>query len=123
MAASTGPDLHSDPSLEALERGDHGNSALYLRHRHLEQAAEPIHVAFPCGARPVTATVLEIAVAAGISLFLGIVLAATYAAAAMSRCQERMQEKVREAQAETARVREDFARRMTVQDSWPAERA
>jgi hypothetical protein len=50
--------------------------------------------------------VLEMAAASGIGLFLGIVLMATYAAAAISHCQQHMQRKVREAQAEAASARE-----------------
>jgi hypothetical protein len=65
---------------------------------------------------------LEMAAAAGIGLFLGAVLTATYAAAAISRAQERMQRKVLYWQAETARAHgtaERLARQLAARDIWP----
>jgi hypothetical protein len=65
---------------------------------------------------------LEMAAAAGIGMFLGFVLTATYAAAAISRSQERMQRKVRYWQAEAARAREmadRLARQLMAGDRWP----
>jgi hypothetical protein len=54
-------------------------------------------------------------------LFLGCVLAATYAAAAMSGSQERMQRKVRYWQSETARAHQEvkrLARELAARGIW-----
>jgi hypothetical protein len=65
---------------------------------------------------------LEMAAAAVIGIFLGCVLTASYAAAAISRSQERMEQKVRYWQAETIRA-DDIADRLAPQlaarDVWP----
>jgi hypothetical protein len=64
---------------------------------------------------------LPLAAALFTGLFVGCVLMAFYADAAISRAQERMQRKVRYWQAETARARRDaerLARRLATRETW-----
>jgi len=65
---------------------------------------------------------LEMAAAAVIGVFLGGVLMAAWAATAISHSQEKMQQKVRDAQDETARLREiagHRGRELVAPDGWP----
>jgi hypothetical protein len=75
-----------------------------------------LHTAFQWGGRPETA-LLSLAAAVVTGLFLGCVLTATYASAAMSRSQERMQRKVRYFQGEAARARQEAERLQRLLDA------
>jgi hypothetical protein len=64
---------------------------------------------------------LPMAAALFTGLFVGCLVMAIYADAAISRAQERMQRKVRYWQAETARARRDaerLARRLATRETW-----
>jgi hypothetical protein len=97
--ASTGPTYRSSSSPKAIERGDHENTALYLRNDPPGNALLDL-VDGGCA----VITLLEMAAASGIGLFLGLVVKATITAATASWSQERTLRKA-------ARARENAGQR------------
>ncbi len=92
--ATTGPTYHASSSPNGIERGDHGNNALYLRDYPFGNA----QLVLADGGWAVTA-LLEMAAASGIGLSLGFALRATFSAATISWSQERMLRKAARARA------------------------